>query len=435
MEAPRRSMSDLRKKKSVKKFTRSISLNRKDELELIIPTNSTRPTGRINVDAPIIQEIEKGFNTVVQIPDQSDDRIIDLAGDFEGFVRNKIWTSSYTIATSLKEKNETKKIKLHLMKDQLKSIISFTKKTPKYLRYERVDILYIPHFEAVEGLNPEITIQLFDTSTNRVIQEVIHPATEMAISLLSMSYTILSSDAECIVLRFKSTEVPVCNRAYASICIMTHIDANSIGLKVETNKPICLLLNNCPRPSLLNSKSIIRTVTGELKAIKDKKLSKLEERVKEERDNREGKVILEMGESSKSENEKNENSEENPLYTIGFNLEALSRDSWIIDSGSALHVIARSAEKKDKIIHTANGNVIRGTILQNVTVDLNDHNICLPEAFVTDEIEINILSLGLLQSHRIIDTMKLSDERTMYYSGDDLVFMTILSEEKLSIVN
>nr|DBA06943.1 TPA_asm: movement protein [Pseudolycopodiella ophiovirus] len=366
----------------------------------------------------------KGFLSL-DSNDALSSEVVDMAEDFHKFVEDAIYTGVHIMTIQVTEKSGSKPLKLTTLSNTWNTIMKMVPGNKnKFTRYQKINVLYLPAFNSDIGANSKGEITLIDDSVinqkDQIIQGVTFVGNRMALSELSMNFSVLDKNSDHIKIKYRFSNVPVKGRAFCTLILLFHVHNEFINKIYEKNIPKCIYLDDIQMPKNLNVKNIIQEFNKSI----EKKLEKRERQVQKKASKMVEKDVSEYMIQNKSEQELNMISSsaiENTDFSVARESEEIRQ--WYLDSGASQHILVSERSSKCNEMILPDGKKIKGYLHKELMFYIQNDFIKLLNVFETSEVKKNILSLGSLQQSGFFDSIKteIIDEKTstfdLYLSG------------------
>nr|DBA06872.1 TPA_asm: movement protein [Arctotis ophiovirus] len=224
---------------------------------------------RISADSVGNNFVKKGALNVISLKDgdsEMPEGIEEITMDFANIHKGVIETAVIPLTLKLKESEHNKKLKMATM-DKIVSAMKKLggKESKPFIKFEKIQFMYIPLFSKEDGENGEMRISLHDlgkedAGKDPIIQEVIFDASEMALVELSMDFFVRKEDMEKIVINITANGVPIEGRSYGALNVAFFTFEESIPIKSQMRSSTVLYIDSVNRPKDLTRSSVFKKI-------------------------------------------------------------------------------------------------------------------------------------------------------------------------------
>jgi len=240
--------------------------------------------GRISAKAAAQDLSDLGVTHIVSLSECEGglpEGLEDLAADFSGVLEGKISTAIAPLSMSLKGDQHKKSMKLTTLKKitGLFSKLPGARSPPPFVRFDKIQIMYVPLFGNRADCTGKITISLNDDSYENarksVIQSVEFKAGEMAMAELSMDFVVRRCDLDKISLNTRVKGVEITGRSYGSLNIAFFVHETPNPMNYKTKEATLYYLDALDVPKDVNRKSVFNALEDVVKVEKKKNSRKM----------------------------------------------------------------------------------------------------------------------------------------------------------------
>nr|DBA06900.1 TPA_asm: movement protein [Datura ophiovirus] len=378
-----------------------------------------------------------------------DPSIEDVIMDYANVQKGIIKTAVSSITMKLKKEEHTKRLVI----GGLKSLFNKVMPSRNFVRFEKVQILYIPLFQRNEsdGQSGVITISLEDMGKENagldpVIEKVSFESHEMALIELSMDFFVAAKDLNNILVKMAVESIPIEGRSYGAINMFFFTHEEEIPIKTKKGVPKLIYLDPMMKPKDINQKTMFSKISSDVKkeleekkkefrrletlrARERKKNCKKIEYIQESSSSDDSNInnIIDAGRKSISELMSVKQNNKNAMFTKSsrtFERPEGDKRLTCLDTASHTHLFFHGDAMPNKSIDYCGGveklMIEEGTILYKY----HEREISMKNCGLFNEqcMKENIVSYSKLKEDGVINRMK-SEDGTCYLMLDNKIIL------------
>nr|DBA06936.1 TPA_asm: movement protein [Osteospermum ophiovirus] len=403
--------------------------------------------------------IKKGSLNVISLKDGNSDLpegIEEITMDFANIHKGLVETAVVPLTLKLKEAEHNKKLKMATMDKIVMAMKKLGGKEGKpFIKFEKIQFMYIPLFSQEEGENGEISISLQDSGKedagkDPIIKRLIFDASEMAIVELSRDFFVRKEEMDKISINITAKGVPIEGRSYGALNVAFFTFEESIPIKSKTRPSTVLYIDSVNRPKDITRSSVFKKIGDNVtKNIDEKRLEFKRRELERSKEMRKSKRNFKMERSSTSSGSsvdpsdlieegrksvsvlskylEDQRSAPNPLKQPRrtVRIEGGNGLLTMLDTGSADHYLYVPTLRPNTTVDHFGG--VDKASVEEMSVELkafgNWFNISFAYGFNDLRMGSNLLSYSKLVEDKLVDAMETAGDSLFLKKDDEIVMI------------